>query len=222
MLDIKSDDRVLEIGSGSRPRKRSDILCDKYIESNDERACGDNIVIDERPFVVADALALPFKDKSFDYVIASHILEHVIDPYQFVNELMRVAKRGYIETPSELGEKIFGWQFHKWIVRLKDDTIMMRRRMEESPFGEYFHKMYHNNVLFAEVVDSQFPHYYIQYQWKDTIKLLIENDADKNVKYSVTNKVIQTQSRSRILIIKLMTYLLSGILRIIRHFRKYE
>jgi hypothetical protein len=63
MLDIKSDDRVLEIGSGSRPRKRSDILCDKYIESNDERACGDNIVIDERPFVLRMRLRCRLKIK---------------------------------------------------------------------------------------------------------------------------------------------------------------
>jgi hypothetical protein len=70
MLSIKSTDRVLEIGSGNRPRKRSDVLCDKFVVDNTERSGGDNIVIDTRPFVVADGLALPFKDKSFDYVIS--------------------------------------------------------------------------------------------------------------------------------------------------------
>ncbi len=89
MLKIGPTDRVLEIGSGNRPRKRSNVLCDKFVADNTERSGGDNIVIDVRPFVVADGLALPFKDKSFDYVISSHILEHVDDPHGFVKELTR-------------------------------------------------------------------------------------------------------------------------------------
>jgi len=57
--------------------------------------------------IVADSFRLPFADDSFDCVIASEIIEHVIDPAEFVKELFRVVKKGgelIITTPYK--EKI--------------------------------------------------------------------------------------------------------------------
>lgn len=51
---------------------------------------------------IADAHDLPFIDKSFDVCIAVAVLEHVVDPYRCVQEIMRVLKpSGYVyaETP---------------------------------------------------------------------------------------------------------------------------
>jgi ubiquinone/menaquinone biosynthesis C-methylase UbiE len=44
--------------------------------------------------IVADSFKLPFSDKSFDCVIASEIIEHVVAPADFVKELFRVVKQG--------------------------------------------------------------------------------------------------------------------------------
>jgi len=44
--------------------------------------------------IAADSFRLPFIDDSFDIVIASEIIEHVIDPAEFVKELFRVVKKG--------------------------------------------------------------------------------------------------------------------------------
>jgi SAM-dependent methyltransferase len=222
MLNIKQTDRVLEIGSGNRPRKRSNILCDRYIESNYERAGEENLVIDKRPFVVADGQALPFREKSFEYVITSHILEHVDDPKRFVAELTRVARAGYIETPSELGEKIFGWPFHKWIVRIENDTIVMRPRTIDSPFKNYFHQMYQNDFLFAEFIDSHFSDYYVQYEWKGTIPLRIEEDFSTDVKFSNPSQIISVGSRIKQLKITMVKFLINILLKFLRHFRKLE
>jgi 2-polyprenyl-3-methyl-5-hydroxy-6-metoxy-1,4-benzoquinol methylase len=52
--------------------------------------------------VVADALALPFADNSFDCVVSSEVIEHVVDPAAFVHELLRVLKPGgrcIVSTP---------------------------------------------------------------------------------------------------------------------------
>ena len=52
--------------------------------------------------IVADSFRLPLKNNSFDTVIASEIIEHVIDPEAFVNELFRVVNPGgklIITTP---------------------------------------------------------------------------------------------------------------------------
>jgi SAM-dependent methyltransferase len=42
----------------------------------------------------------PFPDKFFDFSFCSHLLEDVRDPLAVVRELSRVAKSGYVETPS--------------------------------------------------------------------------------------------------------------------------
>lgn len=51
---------------------------------------------------VADATRLPFKDSSFDLIIASEILEHLNNPTASINEIKRVSKRYVIVTvPNE-------------------------------------------------------------------------------------------------------------------------
>ncbi len=57
--------------------------------------------------LVADSFHLPLKSNSVDCVIASEIIEHVIKPSDFVNELLRVVKEGgrlVLSTPYK--EKI--------------------------------------------------------------------------------------------------------------------
>tara|TARA_Y100000590_G_scaffold415393_1_gene513131 strand:- start:1233 stop:1877 length:645 start_codon:yes stop_codon:yes gene_type:complete len=62
---------------------------------------------------------LPFKDKEFDYVILSHVLEHVPNLLEFVSEVERISKSGYIELPTKLNDNlVFGCDEddvgHKW------------------------------------------------------------------------------------------------------------
>ncbi|WP_297086965.1 class I SAM-dependent methyltransferase [uncultured Draconibacterium sp.] len=57
--------------------------------------------------IVADVFSLPFNENSFDYIIASEIIEHVVDPKIFVENLMRALKPGgtlIVTTPYK--EKI--------------------------------------------------------------------------------------------------------------------
>lgn len=53
-------------------------------------------------WIIHDACVAPwpFPDKFFDFSFCSHLLEDVRDPLAVVRELSRVAKRGYVETPS--------------------------------------------------------------------------------------------------------------------------
>jgi SAM-dependent methyltransferase len=53
------------------------------------------------PGVAADALRLPFRDRSFDVVLSSETLEHVADPQAVIAELVRVARRYVVlSTPA--------------------------------------------------------------------------------------------------------------------------
>lgn len=50
-----------------------------------------------------DAGNLPFDDRSFDLVYASHVIEHVPDPRAALAEIARVARKWvYVEVPCEL------------------------------------------------------------------------------------------------------------------------
>jgi SAM-dependent methyltransferase len=49
-----------------------------------------------------DGRVLPFADKSFDLVYASHVVEHVPNPRGFLEELKRVSRKYlYVEVPCE-------------------------------------------------------------------------------------------------------------------------
>ena len=106
-FDVEPGHRVLDIGSGGHPFLYATVLTDR---------CADNspwgrIVRDGRntPFVVSDIHDLPFSDKTFDFVYCSHVLECVKDPLAACREIMRVGKRGYIETPTLGKDTLFAW-----------------------------------------------------------------------------------------------------------------
>lgn len=53
------------------------------------RLCGEVMPVD----VVAPGNQLPFADKSYDFVISSHVIEHFYDPIGAIKEWMRVATK---------------------------------------------------------------------------------------------------------------------------------
>ncbi len=114
-LTIKRHDLVLEVGGGHNPHPRSNIIVDKYVDDNTHRS-GNIKILKHQKFLSADGENLPFKDKEFDYVICCHVLEHVENPEKFLSEQFRVAKKGYIETPSLLGEYLSPKDSHRWIL----------------------------------------------------------------------------------------------------------
>jgi hypothetical protein len=98
---IKPTDRVLEIGPGDCPFRRADVYVD-FIDNWDALAHAKH---NEKVIKmnVCDE-ALPFKDKEFDFVYMRHMLEDIWNPFLICKEISRVAKRGYIETPSPMSE----------------------------------------------------------------------------------------------------------------------
>lgn len=120
-LGFAPGDLVLDVGSGNDPHPRADVLVDKFVSDDTERQ--GRLVLD-RPLVGGDLERLPFRDKAFDFVMASHVLEHVTDPLQAVAELTRVGKRGYVETPAEFGGKLMDLPGHRWYVRLEGDVLV--------------------------------------------------------------------------------------------------
>jgi len=186
---ILKNDLVLEVGSGNAPSPRSDVLCDKFFDDGYHRH-GKKIVND-RPLVIGDILKLPFRDKIFDFVIASHVLEHVENPGQATSELSRVGRRGYIECPSELSERLFGWKFHRWYVNNLDSKIIFTPKTEtDCQFGQLFHTMFEKDILFYQFHASYPNLFYIQHFWEHKIDVEILTHYQQIVSFEDQEQLI--------------------------------
>lgn len=122
---------VLDLGSGAFPNAAADLLCDSLPDDSVHRH-GLGLVAD-RPLVVGDGSALPFADHAIGYLIASHIAEHVADPETFCSELARVARAGYVETPSPLADWLLHEEYHLWRVSSDDGVLRFRAKGPRGP-----------------------------------------------------------------------------------------
>jgi hypothetical protein len=122
-FDIQPGDHVLDIGSGGSAFPYATVLTDRFLEKSPYRF--ESLVRDHRPFLVSDIHALPFRDKGFDFVYCSHVLEVVENPLRACTEIMRVGKRGFIETPTAGKDMLFAWarNLQKWHVVAIGSTL---------------------------------------------------------------------------------------------------
>lgn len=74
------------------------------------------------PTVVSygDAEALPFADKTFGAVIASHVVEHTERPAAVLAELERVADRSFVIVPRWWAPHTWAHPGHRWFVTDED------------------------------------------------------------------------------------------------------
>jgi SAM-dependent methyltransferase len=150
-FDIGQEEMVLDVGCGANPFPHATTLVDLYTEKSEHRH--EDLKTDGKEFKVADINHLPFEDKSYDFVYCSHVLEHVEDPKRACQELMRVGKRGYIETPSLMTDVMFSWAkgMHKWFTIIIAGRIVFyeyNKRLVQGVRNPYwgksiFSKRYH-------------------------------------------------------------------------------
>ena len=173
MLPVSGSGLVLDVGSGGRPYPRSDVLMDRMTGA--EHRCGESMMID-RPVVFGDASKMPFKDKAFDFIVASHILEHMADPEIFLKELQRVGKAGYIETPNAIFERLHPYGIHCLEVLEKDGILYINKknRHVQDPFlGTK--NMLDDDTPWGRLMYEK-PHmFHVRYFWSDEIKYEISN-----------------------------------------------
>ena len=121
------------------------------------RLCGEVMPVD----VVAPGDELPFPDKSFDFVLASHVIEHFFDPIKSLKEWARVARK-YIfivcpfrdAHPPDRDKPLTTWQEllnrHNGLVEM-DETDDHHSRWTEETFVQML------DCLSLDVADIRSP-----------------------------------------------------------------
>lgn len=187
-LNINKSDVVLDVGSGNNPHPRANVLVDKFIESDLHRS-GTVRMFGHQKLVQADGEHMPFEDNSFDYIISAHVLEHVDDPALFISELCRVGRRGYIETPSLLGEFLIPKATHRWLLLDLHDTIYLvsKERAQfhlSHDFGKVFQHYFQYSSWGYKIMQRTHPQLLtVNYEWKDDINFVVEPDDDEIMRY---------------------------------------
>tara|TARA_B100000959_G_scaffold139399_1_gene146514 strand:+ start:727 stop:1341 length:615 start_codon:yes stop_codon:yes gene_type:complete len=180
--------KILDIGCGYRAHPRANIVADVQDLSDYYK---------KREFIKIDDKELPFMDKEFDFVIASHVIEHVEDFEFFIKELERISHQGYIELPSRLGDNLVfeNKTDHIWWF-LYDDInnkiIASKRNQIIEPFI---------NVSTAKLLEKIFRE-----------SLVIELNWEKKIDYHIDNSIQQIDEK-KISFFKLLKKYVSKKLR---------
>lgn len=136
---IKPSDKVLDMGSGHMPFPLATHLADISLRNHKIGRAGTPFkYLSGKPVYECDIENTGFNDQQFDFVYCSHVLEHVQNPENACNELMRIAKRGYIETPSK-GKDIFlnsaKASNHRWSIDYSNNILIFSEYTPEEIEG---------------------------------------------------------------------------------------
>ena len=117
-LKENSNWNVLDIGCGYTANEYASTVADVQDLSSFYKS---------KKFIKITDKKLPFKDNEFDFVITSHVIEHVEDFQFFINEIERITKQGYIELPTRLGDNIVFENLtdHIWWFKYDDELNLL-------------------------------------------------------------------------------------------------
>ena len=169
ILKKNKDWKILDIGCGFRPNENANVIGDIKDFSNYYK---------DKTFVQIKGKILPFKDKEFDFVIASHVIEHVEDFEFFIKELERISPKGYIELPSRFGDNLVfeNKKDHIWWFKFDDlnnQIIASKKNQLIDPFI---------TVSMSKILEQVFREsLVIELSWDEKIKYIIDDSiSEKN------------------------------------------
>lgn len=182
---IHPSDSVLEIGPGATPYFRSDVFLELLYDNIDERVAQSGhvgILEAEKKIVYYSGDKFPFEDNEFDYVICSHVLEHVPNVDVFLSELQRVAKKGYLEFPTVYYDYVYNFPEHISFVFEKNGIVYWMTK-EESGLNKYKNIQnffYRTCELNYHSLINDFKQFYFQgFEWFDNIESFKVNNFEK-------------------------------------------
>jgi SAM-dependent methyltransferase len=173
------------VGSGGNPYPRSNVLLDAY-ESSRERHWAP--LTADRQTVLGFVENLPFKDKSFDYVIASHVLEHVLNPEVFMSEIYRVGGgRGYLEFPLPPYEYLFNFDVHTQFVWFDEQEGVIKYLPKQKTALSKFNSISSELKVALELgwddlVSNNLEYFFIGLEYERPIPIIEQKDLSQYAK----------------------------------------
>ena len=157
---------ILDIGCGYTANQNAKTVSDVQDLSNFYK---------NKKFVRITDKKLPFRDNEFDFVISSHVIEHVEDFQFFISEIERITTQGYIELPTRLGDNIVfeNLKDHIWWFKYEDDSnllLVSKKNQILEPFV---------SVSTAKKLETIFREsLVIEIYWKDKIDFKFNEDLE--------------------------------------------
>lgn len=178
-LGILPGEKILDVGGGHNPFSYAQMVVDIDFRSGHHRD-GSAMAANQmgRQYIQADLSALPFRDKSFDRVVCIQVLEHTDNPAKACEELMRVARRGFVEIPRKWTEYYAGHPTHQWLVDDVNGTLCFEPIcFHKSPFLNFVLPPLWNSpeLISALSVHRNIP--CIQMEWTDSFCYEIKEQA---------------------------------------------
>ena len=170
LLENNTTWNVLDIGCGYNANKFAKVICDVQNLSNHYK---------DKKFIKLTEKKLPFKDKEFDFVVASHVMEHVEDVNFFIKELERVSKKGYIELPTILEDNLVfeNKKDHLWHMDFDD----VENKLLISKKVQYFEPVL--TVATVKKMNEVFrTSFVLELFWEDKIDYKINKDTENTYK----------------------------------------
>ena len=171
---VPKDALVLEVGSGGSPYARANVLLDAY-EATRQRHWVP--LVADRPTVLGFVENLPFREGAFDFVIASHVLEHSTDPERFIAELQRVGRAGYIEVPDAFMERLNPYRDHRLEITVRDGRLVIRKKaawqIDPELAGLYEAKA--KGIIAGKTIPKHPFAFHVRYYWNETIPTQVLN-----------------------------------------------
>lgn len=184
---IKKRDKVLEVGPGNTPFYRSDTLLEKIFDSEDEafeqsgRTESRSL---KKEIIYYKDDTFPFANKKFDYVICSHVLEHIPknDLPFFVLELARVAKMGYVEIPLYNFELITALDVHLSLIFVDTNNMLHFIFKEDINLEEYAYvrlrKLYEKLGFSRQVIPLNLNIFGSGFEFKEKVDFTIHDNVE--------------------------------------------
>ena len=182
--------KILDIGCGYGANKHATTVSDILDLSNHYK---------DKTFIKITKKKLPFNDKEFDFVIASHVAEHVEDISFFLSELARIGKKGYIEVPTRLEDNLVfeNKKAHIWHLVFDD----VKNQINISKKQQYFEPVLTVGTI-KKLNDYFRESLVIELNWEDTIEFnILDNDLSLS-KISILNLLKKYFSKRIRLLIK--------------------
>lgn len=190
MPTVSPSDLVLEVGAGSAPWARADVLVDRYLKDPACHRGGAEIIQDVRPLVIAAGEHLPFKDKVFDYVYCNHVIEHAEDIEGMLREMARVGRAGFIECPNPLLEQLHPLPEHRWYVALVDGQLLIAPKKDEPPsLQRYYFSICYSLLGAHRIVSPYWQMLVTRLEWKERIPYRVLADVRELLAWKVDGVV---------------------------------